>query len=95
VNSRLAQLGIVAGAFGELQGRGSLVAQALEFPGPVAALIAVIAAASFIPALKGLKPEPIGFGPFSPKAELVNGRAAMLAFVISLALEAHFGLTLL
>ncbi len=47
------------------------------------------AGASLIPLFKGAKNE--AFGPFSPKAELINGRAAMIGFAAMLAIEAVKG----
>jgi len=41
--------------------------------------------ASFVPLLKGAKEE--SFGPFTPKAERWNGRAAMIGFAALLGIE--------
>ena len=46
-------------------------------------------AASLIPAFQGKKAE--AFGPFTPFAEIVNGRAAMIGFAALLATEAVNG----
>jgi hypothetical protein len=46
--------------------------------------------ASLIPILKGARLEP--FGPFTPRAEIANGRAAMIAFAVVLALEYTSGM---
>ena len=56
---------------------------------PHASLICMAVGASLIPLFKGAKNE--AFGPFSPKAELVNGRAAMIGFAAMLAIEAVKG----
>jgi len=53
------------------------------------ALAALIVVASLIPITKGAISEP--FGPFTPRAERVNGRAAMLAIAAVLALESRAG----
>ena len=49
----------------------------------------MFAAASLIPTLKGVKKEKFGF--FSPEAEMLNGRAAMIGFALLLAIEAKSG----
>lgn len=55
-------------------------------------------AASFIPMLGSSPGRPLGgstkrepFGPFTPAAETLNGRAAMIGFAALLALEAARG----
>lgn len=53
------------------------------------ALAAAIVVASLIPITKGAISEP--FGVFTPRAERVNGRAAMLAIAAVLALESRVG----
>lgn len=53
------------------------------------ALAALVVAASLAPITKGAISEP--FGVFTPKAERVNGRAAMLAIAAVLALESRAG----
>lgn len=45
--------------------------------------------ASMVPILNNARMEP--FGIFTPKAEMTNGRAAMLGFACILALEHKFG----
>lgn len=53
------------------------------------ALAAAIVVASLIPIMKGAISEP--FGVFTPRAERVNGRAAMAAIAAILALESRVG----
>lgn len=53
------------------------------------ALAALIVAASLAPITRGAVSEP--FGVFTPRAERVNGRAAMLAIAAVLALESRAG----
>ncbi len=65
---------------GNLQGRRSLT----PFFSPTAA--------SIIPIFKGAKTE--AFGPFSPKAEMINGRAAMLGLAAMLVIEGVKGTAL-
>ena len=49
----------------------------------------MFAAASLIPIFKGVKKEKFAF--FSPEAEMLNGRAAMIGFALLLAIEAQSG----
>lgn len=52
-----------------------MLRQWAEEPTGIAITFLVFMAASLVPASKGYKPET--FGPFTPKAEILNGRAAM------------------
>ena len=52
--------------------------------------------ASFAPRINGQKPDGLvkpaqAFGPFTPEAEKLNGRAAMIGFIAMLAVEAGKG----
>merc|ERR1711924_225921 len=49
----------------------------------------MFAAASLIPISKGVKKEKFAF--FSPEAEMLNGRAAMIGFALLIAIEAKSG----
>ena len=66
-----------------------LLADPLNWDPKGLALAAVIVVASLIPITKGAVSE--AFGVFTPKAERVNGRAAMLAIAAVLALESRAG----
>lgn len=57
----------------------AFVLQLKEAPGPVLVTFTLIAAASFIPLLQGMKPESQAAGPFTAAAEMLNGRAAYVA----------------
>lgn len=78
-------VGFLVGANQEAQTGDTLLYQ-LTHPTPQALLfIALIIYGSMVPVLKDAKLE--AFGPFSPRAEIANGRAAMIAFAVLLALE--------
>ena len=94
VNARLAMVAFAAAAAAELQGGGSVLAQAQAAPTGVAALGAVLTLASLVPICAGMNGKRQGPGPFTSDAELVNGRLAMVAFATQLALELQFGNTL-
>ena len=57
--------------------------------GVALALAVGVVYSSLAPILKGVKQE--AFGPFSPKAEVTNGRAAMLGFAVLVWLELNAG----
>jgi hypothetical protein len=70
---------------------GDTVLQQLEHIslGTCLALGLGVVYASLTPICKGVKQE--AFGPFSPRAELTNGRAAMIALAALVALEIEAG----
>ena len=69
------------------------LAQQLQDAGPaVAGAFLLLITASLIPLSKGAKLE--AFGPFTPKAEMLNGRAAMLGFLLLIGFEAGSGTAL-
>lgn len=89
VNARLAMAGLVALAGAEAQtGRGALALLASP-PAPALAFAALFIYASLVPILKGVRHE--AFGPFTPRAEYWNGRAAMVGWAALIALEASQG----
>lgn len=63
--------------------------QAANLPVDRAALVALILVASLVPISKGVVSE--AFGVFTPRAERVNSRAAMLAFAVLVWAEAQSG----
>jgi 4-hydroxy-L-threonine phosphate dehydrogenase PdxA len=65
-----------------------LLESALRSPAALA-VAAVVIAASMAPILKGARHE--AFGAFSPRAEFLNGRAAMIGWAALLALEHKAG----
>jgi hypothetical protein len=87
INGRLAMLGLVAALGAEFASDESVVAQIAQEPTGIAAVFALIAAASFPPLLAG-KQGKESLGPFTPAAEMLNGRAAMIGMASLLVLEA-------
>ncbi|GLC47959.1 hypothetical protein PLESTB_000043900 [Pleodorina starrii] len=89
INGRLAMIGMVAGAWEEAHSGLTLAQQAAQLPLSELLLLAVWVYASLVPILKGAKME--AFGWFSPRAEITNGRAAMLGIAVLLFLEDKAG----
>lgn len=89
VNCRLAMLGFVAGLGAELSTNESVYAQFTQAAPTVIAVAALFTAATLAPILKGNQPE--SFGPFEPRAELLNGRIACLGLAGLLIVEAVKG----
>lgn len=96
INGRLAMAFFLYGASLEAstnltaaQLGANLLADPLSADPKGLALAALIVVASLIPITKGAISEP--FGVFTPKAERVNGRAAMLAIAAVIALESRAG----
>ncbi|KAG2500697.1 hypothetical protein HYH03_001463 [Edaphochlamys debaryana] len=90
VNGRLAMLGVVAAIGAELATGESVLAQATEIPVPLAILVVSLAVATLAPILKGANMKE-AFGPLTPQAEVINGRAAMLGIAALLAAEVARG----
>eukprot|EP00879_Flechtneria_rotunda_P026764 GHRR01028588.1.p2 GENE.GHRR01028588.1~~GHRR01028588.1.p2 ORF type:complete len:153 (+),score=54.81 GHRR01028588.1:789-1247(+) len=89
INGRLAMLGILAAARNETQTGFTVVQQVQHASVLDVAVLLVTVYASLVPLLKGARHE--AFGIFSPRAEITNGRAAMLGFAVLLALEYKAG----
>lgn len=85
INGRLAMLALSAVMIEELQGGGSILEQILQPSWSLAATALLIIFASLVPIQKGAIEEP--FYMFTPAAERLNGRLAMLGFAALLALE--------
>ncbi|MEW5307734.1 MAG: hypothetical protein WDW36_010111 [Sanguina aurantia] len=89
INSRLAMVGLVGISYLEAES-GQTALQLMASPQMGWQLVAALFIyASLVPVLAGAKMEP--FGPFTPKAEIVNGRAAMLGWAALLMLEYKAG----
>jgi hypothetical protein len=87
INGRLAMLGFVAAMGAEFASQETVVQQVAEGPKVlIFGTFLLFAIASLIPILKGTKKE--AFGPFTPAAEMTNGRAAMLGIAFMLVAEA-------
>lgn len=88
VNGRLAMLGFVAALAAELRTDETVARQLSQEPTLICLTFVLLIAGSLVPILGG-KQESLG--PFTPQAEILNGRAAMLGFAALLAAEAVRG----
>jgi uncharacterized protein YbjT (DUF2867 family) len=94
LNGRLAMLGFVAALAQEKLHPGLTVADQLAQPGVVwvvLGLVALTQLASVAPLAQGAEPRDAKAGPFRAKAELLNGRLAMLALAGGTAWEVQSG----
>ncbi|WPT15098.1 Early light-induced protein 2 [Picochlorum sp. SENEW3] len=89
INCRLSMLMFFPMALREMETSESIVEQFLNPNYGYVALCCLMIWASMIPILKNVKDEDFGF--MSVRAEKVNGRAAMLAWAVLLALEHQGG----
>lgn len=78
-------LGFVAAVGAELSSGESVLKQVGDAPLAIAATFLLFTAATLVPIFKNAKPE--AFGPFTPVAEMTNGRAAMLGIFSLLLVE--------
>ncbi|KAI8466467.1 MAG: hypothetical protein J3K34DRAFT_379329 [Monoraphidium minutum] len=91
INGRLAMLGVIAAIGAELASGESVLRQIRDEPTGIMIAFALFIAASFAPLLKNVAPAAESLGPFNAKAEMLNGRAAMLGFASLLVIEAVKG----
>jgi hypothetical protein len=89
VNARLAMWGFLWAAINEYQTGEMILSQAQHMSVRDAAVLLLWIVASMVPVMNSARQE--AFGIFSPRAELTNGRAAMVGFVCLLALEYKTG----
>eukprot|EP00983_Pelagomonas_calceolata_P073758 1152271-Pelagomonas_calceolata.AAC.2 len=75
INGRLAMLGFVAALGAELSTGDSVLRQLAEEPTLITLTFILFSAASLVPAFARKKGDTVG--PFTPQAEMLNGRAAM------------------
>lgn len=92
INGRLAMLAFVAAVGAELSSGESVLRQFVMEPTGILLVSITFIAASLIPLLSNTKREAFSF--FTPSAEMINGRAAMIGFASLLALEAARGAAL-
>lgn len=86
INGRLAMIGIVAALGAEISSNESVFAQLKDAPAAIGVTFLLFIAASLVPFFRNAKPE--SFGIFTPKAEMANGRAAMLGLASLILIEA-------
>lgn len=91
INGRCSMVAIVAAAFAEAYSKQHVpvLTQLTCEPGPIALFVGIIAAATFVPMIKNAGEKTSG--PFTPSAEILNGRVAMLGFAGLLVNEAISG----
>ncbi|KAL3131353.1 hypothetical protein ABBQ38_000638 [Trebouxia sp. C0009 RCD-2024] len=89
INGRLAMLGIIAAAVNEAKYSETVAQQVPHVALRLVLMTLIVSYSSLVPILKGAKSE--AFGPFTPRAEITNGRAAMLGFAILAVLENKSG----
>ncbi|KAF5832724.1 chloroplast carotene biosynthesis related protein [Dunaliella salina] len=92
INGRLAMLGFVAALGAELSTGDSVLRQLAEEPTLISLTFILFSAASLVPAFARRNGDTLG--PFTPQAEMLNGRAAMIGFAAMLILESVQGAAL-
>mmetsp|Transcript_37775 Transcript_37775/g.82171 ORF Transcript_37775/g.82171 Transcript_37775/m.82171 type:complete len:174 (-) Transcript_37775:253-774(-) len=92
INGRSAMCGITAGLAAELATGDSFPTQLYEHPAAFALVVSLVTAATYFPSAQGLNsynsnPDTLDIGLFTPHAERVNGRSAMIGIAIIMTLE--------
>lgn len=96
-NSRLAMIGITACLFAEWNTGVGVLQQVQKAPVAIGATFLIFIIASIVPSVRGVSPEKADKWDrplrdlFSEKAEIYNGRLAMLAFATIIGVEAAVG----
>jgi hypothetical protein len=91
INGRAAMFAMLA-AFGAEVSRGTpLFVQIQQTPKAIVATFLIIITASVIPVVRGADLNINGIGPFTQRAEVWNGRLAMVAFALLIAVETWKG----
>mmetsp|Transcript_25313 Transcript_25313/g.70789 ORF Transcript_25313/g.70789 Transcript_25313/m.70789 type:complete len:205 (-) Transcript_25313:199-813(-) len=88
INGRLAMLGFVSAIAAELRTEETILQQWGKEPTLIALTFILLMAGSLAPMFSGKKDS---LGPFTPEAEMLNGRAAMIGFASILIAEAVRG----
>jgi hypothetical protein len=88
VNGRLAMLGFVSAVAAELNSDVGVLQQWAAEPTIISLTFILFMAGSLVPILANKKE---ALGPFTPAAEMLNGRAAMLGFASLIVAEAVNG----
>ncbi|KAG2454019.1 hypothetical protein HYH02_001060 [Chlamydomonas schloesseri] len=89
VNGRLAMLGFVSAVAAEMVSGEGVLKQWSEEPTGIAIAFLLFISGSLVTAFRPRRDEKLG--PFTPQAELLNGRAAMIGFAAMLAIEVAMG----
>ncbi|KAG2432457.1 hypothetical protein HXX76_008802 [Chlamydomonas incerta] len=89
VNGRLAMLGFVSAVAAEMVSGEGVLKQWSEEPTGIAIAFILFISGSMVTAFRPRRDEKLG--PFTPQAELLNGRAAMIGFAAMLAIEIAMG----
>lgn len=87
INSRLAMIGVTTGYLTKLITGENTFDQYAAAPLPVVLTFIVFIAASLIPITKGVTPEKAANGIWTTKAEIYNGRLAMIGFISLIATD--------
>merc|ERR1712084_27139 len=88
INGRLAMVGILAGLGAELAKGESIPTQFADHFGAFFFASAVVIAASFVPGIGNPAEKKKFDGPWTAQAEMLNGRVAMVALALTIAVEA-------
>lgn len=87
INGRAAMWAMLAAFAAEVRTGAPVFVQIQQAPVAILGAFAVIIVASLVPIVRGADLNRDGFGPFTQKAEVYNGRVAMLAFALLIAVE--------
>eukprot|EP00959_Pyramimonas_sp_CCMP1952_P215420 4507189-Pyramimonas_sp.AAC.1 len=84
--------GIAAGVAAEIATGDAFPTQLYEHPGAFALVVALVTAATYFPSAQGSNsytsdPNTLDIGLFTPEAERVNGRGAMIGILAIMVLE--------
>lgn len=87
INGRGAMIGMLAALGAELRTHEPVFVQIQKTPVLILGAFLTIIVASIIPIVRGADLNRKGAGPFTPRAEVYNGRLAMVAFALLIAVE--------
>jgi len=87
INGRAAMFAMLAAFGAEVRTGAPVFVQIQQTPVAIAAAFATIIIASIIPVARGANLYRNGAGPFTQKAEVLNGRLAMVAFALLIGVE--------
>lgn len=87
INGRGAMVGMLAALLAEISTGDPVLVQIQRAPVPTAAVFGLIILSSVVPIIRKADLSRKGFGPFTPRAEVWNGRLAMVSFAALLMVE--------